>query len=136
MIVAYRMRPMFSVRTEDMVDSQPEAASDEYFERYLARYHLTREEGLKSRWRFLTRRPTTTKIFHLLMQHGEMYQAEIARAIGRKADRVRLAVHPLQKREIVEAEIRGRRIYFRLRPSAVTQYHQLRDSHQLHEPEQ
>jgi hypothetical protein len=127
---------MFSVRTEDMEDSQPEAAKDEYFERYLAKYRLTREEGLKSRWRFLTRRPTTTKIFQLLMQHGEMYQAQIARAIERADYRVHHAIGPLLRCEIIETEKRGNRIYFRLRPSAVTQYLQLRDSHQLDEPEQ
>ncbi len=115
MIVAHRMRPMFSV---------------------LAKYRLTREEGLKERWDFLRRRPTTTKIFHLLMQHGEMYQAQIARAIERTDYRIHHAVGPLLKCEIIETERRDNRIYFRLRPSAVTQYNQLRDSHQLDEPEQ
>lgn len=117
-----------------MEDSKPESI-DEFFELFLAKYHIPRERGLVERWDFLQRRPTTTKIFHLLMQHGEMYQAQIAQAIGRKDDMVHHAIIPLQRREIIETERRGRRIYFRLRLSAVTQYHQFRDTHQFDEPE-
>jgi len=80
---------------------------------------------VESRWQFLVKRPTTAKIFHLLLERGEMFSAEIARAIGRRSSQVQEAVRPLLSTKIAETEKRGHRLYFNLVPEAVEQYQQL-----------
>jgi hypothetical protein len=107
-----------------MEDGQSQLTDDEFFESLLARYGLTREEGLERRWRFLTKRPTTSRIFHLLVQHDEMYQAEIARALGRTVSVVPSATAPLIRWGIVEVVNRGHHTYYKLRPGMVARYRQ------------
>jgi transcription initiation factor IIE alpha subunit len=110
-----------------MEDNQPQPTSDESLEALAAKRSLkglTREQALHRRWKFLLKHPATTKIFHLLQQRGEMYKSEIAKALAVRPSAVDHAMTSLTRREIIEIEQRGSRVYYRIRPGMVEQYQQ------------
>lgn len=118
-----------------MEDNQPEPINDDSLEALAASWGITKERVLLWRWRFLLERPATTKLFHLLRQHGEMYKGEIAKALVITSPAVDHAMTPLKRWEIVEIERRGSYMYYRLRSGMTEQYQQWLASQQSDEPE-
>lgn len=106
-----------------MENNQPQPIDDS-LETLAAEWGVTREQILCQRWRFLRKRPATTKLFHLLRQRGEMYKTEIATALGVTPPAVDHAMRTLKRWKTVEIEQRGSRTYYRLRPGMVEQYQQ------------
>ncbi len=118
-----------------MEDNPLQPTDDDSLERLAAEWSTTREQVLRSRWRFLRERPATTKLFHLLRQRGEMYKTEIATALGVTPPAVDHAMSTLKRWKTVEIEQRGSRTYYRLRPGMAEQYQQWLASLQPDEPE-
>lgn len=110
-----------------MEDNQPQPTNDDSLEALADKRRLTvltREQALHRRWKFLLKHPANTKIFHLLQQRGEMYKTEIATVLGVTPPAVDHAMRPLKRREIIEIEQRGSRVYYRIQPGMVEQYQQ------------
>lgn len=110
-----------------MEDSQPPTADgDEYIESLAAQPGWSREKALRWRWRGLLTHTTRRKIFELLGKEPgcELYIAEIAQALSRSHQRIRLEIAYFEQEHIADKERRGHRIYYRLRPGMVEQYQQ------------
>jgi DNA-binding transcriptional ArsR family regulator len=118
-----------------MENNQPQLTDDGSLETLAAYWGVTREQILRQRWRFLRKRPATTKLFHLLRQRGEMYKTEIATALGVTPPAVDHAISTLKRWKTVDIEQRGSRTYFRLRPGMAEQYQQWLASQQSEEAE-
>lgn len=110
-----------------MEDNQPQqTGGDEYIESLAAQPGWSWEKALRWRWRGLLTHTTRRKIFELLGKEPErdLYIAEIAQALSRSHQRIRLEIAYFEQEHIADKERRGHRMYYRLRPGMAEQYQQ------------
>jgi len=108
-----------------MGDSQQRPAGNEILEA-AARHGWSQEEVLIRRWGKVARHKVLAQILELLGQQPDrwMYQAEIARALENKEERVYQEIQHFKWSGVVDVERRGQRTYYKLSPGMADQYQQ------------
>lgn len=109
-----------------MQDSQPQPTEEALFQR-LAQGDLS--NGVVARWQFLLKQSIANDIFHLLLERGEMSEADIAAALGRKTSVVHEEIGYLIRRAIIHYKYHA--TSHQLRQDAVEEYQRLLRSPEL-----
>lgn len=109
-----------------MTDNQPQPTEAALLQR-LAQGDLS--NGVVARWQFLLKQSVANNIFHLLLERGEMSEADIAAALRRATSVAWREIGYLKRRAIVDYKrLEGPH---RLLPDAVEEYQRLLRSPEL-----